>query len=205
MKFTALILIATLPVFAEETKKTDLLADGLASWTFVTKDGETPVETAWKVKDGVLSTDGEPIGYLRTKETFETYTLTFEWRWMPDTEDNNSGLLLHISKPGVAGPWPECIEAQLMQDNAGDFWSIGSTMEATGENKGKRWIRTADPIEKNLGEWNSMTVKCAGGEIVVHVNGVLVNKGKNASVLKGAIGFQAEGKTIEFRKITLER
>jgi len=70
---------------------------------------------------------------------------------------------------------------------------------------GQGWIRTSDPKEKPLGEWNTMTVKCSPNEILILVNGVLVNQGKNLSVNQGAIAFQAEGKPIEIRNVTVTR
>ncbi|MFK7850093.1 MAG: DUF1080 domain-containing protein [Akkermansiaceae bacterium] len=196
-----LISISTL-AFAED--HTSLLGKDLSNWTFITKEGEKDPSIAWKLKNGVLSTTGEPIGYLRTKENYKNYTLTYEWRWMPDSEKNNSGLLVHVGESGAAGVWPKCFEAQLMQGNAGDFWAIGESLEATGENQKRRWIRITDPAEKPLGEWNKMTVKCSETEITVHVNGTLVNKGTKLSTNQGAIGFQSEGKTIEIRKVILK-
>lgn len=209
MKLTtlALITLSTLSAFAEESKKADLLAKGLEGWTFITKEGEQPVDTAWKLTDGVLSTSGTPIGYLRTKETFKNYTLSFEWRWQPNTEKNNSGVLVHVSTPGAAGPWPKSFEAQLEHGNAGDFWCIGETLQATGEspNNGKRWLRTADPKEKPLGEWNTMTVTCTETEITVQVNGTQTNQGKTLSANQGAIAFQAEGFPIEIRNVLVTK
>lgn len=203
----ALITLSTFSAYAEESKKNDLLAKGLDGWQFITKDGEQPIDTAWKVSDGVLSTTGTPIGYLRTKETFKNYTLSFEWRWQPNTEKNNSGVLVHVSTPNPTGVWPKSFEAQLEQGNAGDFWCIGETLTAKGEspNNGKRWLRTADPKEKPLGEWNTMTVICAEDSIEVHVNGVLTNQGKTLSAKEGAIAFQAEGVPIEFRNVLVTK
>jgi len=153
MKIPAILLLTCLPVFAsiDEEETTELLGKDLSTWTFLTKDGEKPVETAWKLENGVLSTTGEPLGYLRTKESYKNYTLSVEWRWLPGTEENNSGILVHVSTPGAAGIWPKSFEGQFMQGNAGDFWNIGEKLEATGENKGGRWIRTSDESLLHIG------------------------------------------------------
>ncbi|MFN7343224.1 MAG: family 16 glycoside hydrolase, partial [bacterium] len=95
----SVIAFSTVVAFAEESKFTDLLTKGLEGWQFITKEGEKPADTAFKISDGILSTSGTPIGYLRTKETFKNYTLSFEWRWQPNTEKNNSGVLVHVSTP----------------------------------------------------------------------------------------------------------
>jgi hypothetical protein len=209
MKLITLPIFAFLTVaaFAEETKFTDLLSKGLEGWQFITKDGEKPADTAFKISDGVLSTAGTPIGYLRTKETYKNYTLSFEWRWQPNTEKNNSGILVHVSSLISGDKWPKSFEAQLEQGNAGDFWCIGETLNAAGENpnKGKRWIRTADPIEKAIGEWNTMTIFCSESEITVTVNGVVTNQGKTLSTNQGAIAFQAEGFPVEIRNLLMTK
>lgn len=209
MKLTAftIICLSACSAFAEEIQKHDLLAKGLETWTFITKEGEKPADVAWKLRDGVLSTTGSPIGYLRTKDTFKHYSLSFEWRGQPNTEKNNSGVLVHVSTPGASGPWPKSFEAQLEHGNAGDFWCIGETLTAKGTspNNGKRWLRTSDPKEKPLGEWNTMTVTCTDTEITVHVNGVLTNQGNPLSANQGAIAFQAEGFPIEIRNVLMTK
>ncbi|MFN4942294.1 MAG: DUF1080 domain-containing protein [Akkermansiaceae bacterium] len=203
----SVIAFSTVVAFAEESKFTDLLTKGLEGWQFITKEGEKPADTAFKISDGILSTSGTPIGYLRTKETFKNYTLSFEWRWQPNTEKNNSGVLVHASTPNPPGAWPKSFEAQLEHGNAGDFWCIGETLKAAGEspNNGKRWLRTADPKEKPLGEWNTMTVVCSETEIIVTVNGVVTNQGKTLSTNQGAIAFQAEGFPIEISNVLVTK
>ncbi|MFN6269122.1 MAG: DUF1080 domain-containing protein [Akkermansiaceae bacterium] len=203
----SVIAFSTVVAFAEESKFTDLLTKGLEGWQFITKEGEKPADTAFKISDGILSTSGTPIGYLRTKETFKNYTLSFEWRWQPNTEKNNSGVLVHVSTPNPPGAWPKSFEAQLEHGNAGDFWCIGETLKAAGEspNNGKRWLRTADPKEKPLGEWNTMTVVCSETEIIVTVNGVVTNQGKTLSTNQGAIAFQAEGFPIEISNVLVTK
>ncbi len=201
MKIPAILLLTAFSTLGEENL---LLKADLSNWSFESKEGAEAAEKSWKLEDGVLSTTGKPIGFIRTKESYEDYTLTFEWRWLPGTEKGNSGLLVHAGETEKGKDWPPCFEAQLFQNNAGDFWMIGEKLEASGENKGGRWIRTADPKEKSLGEWNTMTVVCKGDTITVHVNGTLVNEGKNLSTTSGSICFQSEGNPIELRKIVLE-
>lgn len=182
-----------------------LSKNDLTNWSFESEEGAEAGRKSWKLEDGVLSTTGKPAGFIRTKESYEDYTLTLEWRWLPGTEKGNSGVLLHVSTPNAAGQWPKSIEAQLEKGNAGDFWMIGEKLVATGENQRGRWIRTADPAEKPPGGWNTMTVTSKGDTLTVVVNGVTVNTGKEGTATKGAIGFQSEGTPIEFRNIALEK
>ena len=211
MKIIAILLLACLPVLAEEgVVKPALVAPrfhlfngkDLKGWTFFSAEGEAAAKASWSAKDGMLACTGKPTGYILTETAFHEYTLTFEWRWSGG-EAGNSGLLIHCGEHPEGKAWPKCIEPQLGSGNAGDFWGIGETLQGSGENKGARWIRTADPKEKPIGEWNTMTVVCVGDTISVTINGVLVNEGKNASVTAGAIGFQSEGSPIEFRNIVL--
>ncbi len=202
MKIPVIFLLTAVTAFAQE----NLLSKAdLSNWSFESKEGAEAAKKSWQLEDGVLSTTGKPIGFIRTKESYEDYTLTFEWRWLPGTEKGNSGLLVHAGETEKGQTWPPCIESQLYQDDAGDFWMIGETLEATGENEGRRWIRTADPKEKSLGEWNTMTVVCKADTITVHVNGTLVNEGKKLSTTSGSICFQAEGAPIGLRNIVLEK
>ncbi len=71
--------------------------------------------------------------------------------------------------------------------------------------KGRRRqiLNVTDGSEKPVGEWNSMTIEALGNEIIVHLNGDLVNHGANATVSKGKIALQAEGSEVEFRKVEL--
>ena len=48
-----------------------------------------------------------------------------------------------------------------------------------------------------------MEIICKGDEVVVWVNGDLVNHGYDATVESGKIAIQAEGSEVEFRRIDL--
>jgi hypothetical protein len=52
----SVIAFSTVVAFAEESKFTDLLTKGLEGWQFITKEGEKPADTAFKISDGILST-----------------------------------------------------------------------------------------------------------------------------------------------------
>ena len=201
MKTFAILLFATLPCFAQEslTAKADL-----SNWAFESNEGPEAAQKSWKLEDGVLSTTGKPTGFIRTMESFENYTLTLEWRWLPGTENGNSGLLVHAGETGEGKTWPPCFEPQLQQNSAGDIWMIGGKLEATGKNEGDRWHRTADPKEKPVGEWNTMTVVCKDDTLTIHVNGTLVNEAKKLSRTSGSIALQSEGAPIQFRNIILK-
>ncbi len=50
-----------------------------------------------------------------------------------------------------------------------------------------------------------MEIECKGDEVIVHVNGTLVNHGTKSTATSGKIALQAEGSEVEFRKLELTR
>ena len=172
------------------------------------QDTKIPVDTVWTVVDGVLICDGRPTGYLRTKTEHANYLLTFEWRFPPGSSGGNSGILVHTTTPNALGQWPKSVEVQLFRRNAGDFWVIpfDTTLKVKNEaarRRGRRYLNLTDDSEKPIGDWNKMEITCRGDEIIVKVNGDLVNHATDCSVQKGAICLQSEGAEIHFRKIVL--
>ena len=113
--------------------------------------------------------------------------------------------------------FPKSIEAQMMHENAGDFWCIVEDITVpdmekrrgpkkdwgTTEGKERRIKNLTDNSEKPLGQWNTMVVECLGSAIKVWVNGDLVNYGTHCTASKGQIALQAEGSEVEFRKVEL--
>jgi 3-keto-disaccharide hydrolase len=179
----------------------------LSGWTYHLARPDVPMEDVWSVKDGVLVCKGKPAGYLLTKKNdYQNYVLTLEWRW--PKQGGNNGVLVHVTKPGELGVWPKSLEVQLESGNAGDFWTIGTTIEIEhpeGRIEERRHINLSDGDEKPLGKWNKMEIACRGDEVTVKVNGKLVNHATHLSQTKGAIALQSEGTPIEFRKIKLKQ
>jgi hypothetical protein len=177
----------------------------LEGWTYHLDKEGVRMADVWSVKDGVLACKGRPAGYLITKKNdFENYVLTLQWRWTD--RPGNNGVLVHVTEPGALGVWPKSLEVQLGHGNAGDFWVIGTTIEVEnpeGRIEGRRHLNLTDDSEKPAGEWNEMEITCRGDEVIVKVNGDLVNHATNVSQSRGAIALQSEGAPIEFREIQL--
>jgi hypothetical protein len=72
-----------------------------------------------------------------------------------------------------------------------------------GPDDARRILNLTDGSEMPLGEWNTMKITCKGNEVIVHVNGTLVNHGSNCTASSGKIALQAEGSEVEFRKVEL--
>lgn len=180
-------------------------------------DGGKVVPPSFVVRDGLLISRGTPEGHLITDASFRDYRLTVEWRW-PD-EPGNCGVLVHTSVPRrLYGMYPQSIEVQMHAGNAGDFWCIGEDLVVpdmetrrgpkanwgVDGDRARRIHNLTEGSEKPTGEWNRMVIECRGREIVVWVNGQLVNHGTRCTADQGRITLQAEGAVCEFRRLDLE-
>ena len=180
----------------------------LDGWTTYVRDDAVDASEVWSVQNGVLRCEGQPFGYVRTIESYSDYILELQWRWTG--EPTNSGVLLHTI--GEDKIWPQCIEAQLKHESAGDFVTIqpGSTVTVNGV----RYQPEGDSIfnvapkqhpsnEHPPGQWNTYRIICRGDRIDLYVNGVHQNRAFNVWPSEGAIALQSEGSPIEFRNIVL--
>ena len=163
------------------------------------------MDKVWSVRDGVIHCTGKPNGYIRTVESYANYKLHLEWRW--PGKPSNSGVLLH--RAGIDKVWPKCVEAQLMHENAGDFWLLSfSTIQSGGKQIGPKQYANGKKKhpsnEKPLGQWNTYDIICNDGSVKLYVNGLLQNQGSGADPASGPICLQSEGTPIQFRNIYLE-
>jgi hypothetical protein len=203
----AALLIITAARVAESQEIELFNGKDFTGWTYYLSDEKTKMEDVWSVKDGVIVCKGRPSGYLRTEKDYSNYVLTLEWRWPEGTERGNSGVLVHSSTPKAIGVWPKSIEAQLALGNAGDIWVIGTTIEIPNADTrvmGRRHLNLTDNSEKPIGQWNRYEVTAKGDELILKVNGDVVNHATKCSETKGAICLQSEGAEVHFRNIKLK-
>jgi hypothetical protein len=64
-------------------------------------------------------------------------------------------------------------------------------------------FRGRQDVESPAGEWTRLEVTCKDRAMTIHVNGMLVNAGVDASVSSGRIMLQSEGAEIFFRRVEL--
>jgi hypothetical protein len=175
----------------------------LSQWTFLLPEGGK-MEDVWSIDgEGVLVCKGNPVGYLRTKDSFTDYVLKLEWRFNPVTKKaGNSGVLLRVQEPDQV--WPRSIEAQLMSGSAGDFWNIGNfVMTADAGRTNGRNTKHLRANEQPLGEWNEYEIIVDGGDVTLNVNGETLNAASNCERIPGTIALQSEGAEIHFRRVRL--
>jgi hypothetical protein len=220
MKRLALLLTLALPLAAAEPIQ---LFDGktLEGWVSdVPKaDTEPNLPASFIIREGNLVSLGNPRGHLISEKEFSNYKLVVEYRF--SAEPGNCGVLVHTTTPRYrSNMFPKSIEVQMSSGDAGDFWCIGENIEVPDmekrrprnnenqkfggeQNDARRIINLTDGSEKPVGEWNTMEIICKGAEVIVHVNGTLVNHGSKSTATSGKIALQAEGSEVEFRKLEL--
>ena len=199
-------------VFSTSAQTIDLFnGKDLNNWNFVVDKNQLPASDIFKVNKNAIHITGTPFGYMYTKDTYSNFKLHVEWKWLK--EATNSGIFLFVHPDKKSNPdfvWPNGVECQLSAGDAGDFVLLnGADIKEFVVGDGKK--RPAFPIVKKykesvempVGEWNNAEITCQSGEIIVYINGVLMNKGTGSLHKSGHIGLQSEGKDILFRNIRL--
>lgn len=206
-RLSIVILLAFLAVSCGQQSGEIFNGKDLSNWNFVVENNAVPGDQVYRVKEGVISIKGEPLGYMYTKEKYSNFTLELEYRWAG--EASNSGVFILIEDP--ANPFPRGVECQLMAGKAGDFVLLnGSDLneyrlpEGVTERPKFPVIEKMQPSsEKPAGEWNKMKISVIDGAISVFVNGVLQNEA-TSKVKEGHIGLQSEGKEVHFRNLMIK-
>ncbi len=222
-QWTFLIILVLVIGFSSCQKKTEQSAqtgiiklfngENLDGWyTFLKDKGlNNDPEGIFSVQDGMLRILGKENGYIATKNEYENFKLTVEFRYddlkfPPEDKKRNSGILYFFPADSTDKTWPHVVECQLMTGNVGDYVLMGPAMLIHGEQggAGKRVFPKTQDAEKPIGEWNTVQVIADGSSSTHIVNGVVVNQGTDCSVSKGKILIQSEGAELFVRKVELE-
>jgi hypothetical protein len=164
------------------------------------RDKDVGIENLFSIENNELKFATTDVGYFRTTENYSNFKLHAEWRWPENVDNGNSGILIYTQKDTV---WPQCVQVQLKRDNAGDIIAMNTFVAEASGKPNDIAVKFHDSNEKPLGEWNICDVSCSGDSLEVHINGKLQNKVSGIKITSGTIGFQLEGKPIEFRNIYL--
>jgi hypothetical protein len=147
---------------AETAAGWKLLFDGktTAGW----RGFKTPEPDAgWTVKDGALSPDPKTSRDIMTKDSFENFELSFEWKISPK---GNSGVMFHVIEQGdetyQSGP-----EYQVLDNSRG---------ERPLEQAGALYALYAPTMDmtKPVGEWNRGRIVVDHGKVQHWLNGMKV-------------------------------
>ncbi|MEM9801336.1 MAG: family 16 glycoside hydrolase [Planctomycetota bacterium] len=205
---------AMLPVAGPPTDDAIELFDGrsLEGWTWVPF---TPNNApgAFEVQDGLLVNRATPPGYLRTDATYGDFELEFDWRMNPQTrQGGRAGIMLRmqpseqIQRQAVIGElfWPEAIDLQLGTNEAGDLHAVRKfPMTADRRRFNGLIVRRMRDMEHRTGEWNHALVRLERGELVVRINGEVVNAATEVGGQPGPIGIRADGVETHLRNVRI--
>lgn len=226
----ALILIAVFPAAADDPALPKATIDGTGfgwrelwepDFEHVNGDADT-----WTFKDGVIYCTGQPIGVIKTKQSFTNFELVVEW--CHRKSGGNSGVFLWSSKealtdlpPGKLPPGG--IEVQVLDHGYaeqykattgkhsdwfttnGDVFPVGTSdmdpFPPVAPN-GKRSFPRKN-LSKGVDEWNHYYVRAINGEVRLWVNGEEVSGGNNCDPRSGYLCLESEGAPVEFRNLRI--
>jgi len=187
--------------------------DASADWRGYKKEN---VPDKWVVKDGALTLTGKGGGDIVTKEQYESFEFSIDWKISPG---GNSGIMFKVQE--TAGPpWNTGPEAQI-QDNAGGHdpqkagWMYGlypasvdttkppgewnrfilkCQKTAAGTFRCEHWMNGTKYVEYEIGsaDWNEKVAKSKFGKFPMF-----------AKASKGHICLQDHGNEVSFRNIKI--
>ena len=175
----AAMTLCCIPALAEESAKGDK-EEGFES-LFDGKSFEgwrvsesTP--TSWRIDNGLLVLTGGH-SHLFTEKKFDDFIVRFEWR--PVKKGYNSGFFIRGR------------QIQMAQGGAGRLF-------------GSEGTKGVPKLHRPPGEWNEWEVTCIGPKVSLKVNGKPAWEIDNFKPVRGPLGIEAEGHSIEFREIRIK-
>lgn len=197
MKKTILIALALIAVQTMSAQESIHLFNGKDLDGWVNHGDEK-----WYVEDGELICESGPkaeYGYLSTKEFYQDFELTLEFK---QEADGNSGVFIRSTFDGnkVSG-WQ--VEVAPPGKHTGGIY----------ESYGRQWLIKPDPEKEKvlkMGEWNTMKIRVNGANVTTWLNGVemvhlqddTIGKGKGAIALQIHDG---GGIKVRWRNIVLKK
>jgi len=171
-----------------------------SNWVYVLKDTTIEPVSVFKMDKGILKITGISSGYLRTRKVYQEFELNVEWRWTETP--GNSGVLVYIQPKDTI--WPVCYQVQQKVGDAGDIICMNGLWAKECTDSLKFTVKKMlASNEKPVKEWNNMKVICINRTLRVFVNGMLQNNITGLTAATGFIGFQNEGKPLEFRNLSI--
>ncbi len=200
---------------SSEDEKTIVLFDGssLDQWRGYKNE---KIGKGWKITDGALEFDGTGGGDICTKEEFENFELTLEWKV---SKGANSGIMYRVGlgdgAPYLTGPEYQILDDANHRDGKKDTTSAAA-LYALYKCEGKEL--------KKVGEWNTTKIVHVGNKVEHWLNGKKVvsaeidsddwkkrvngSKFKNwkkfGTLKKGHIALQDHGDQVWFRNIKIK-
>ena len=181
----------------------------LEGWTWVPQVSSN-APSAFRVEDGLVINSGLPIGYLRTDATYGDFELELDWRMNPvNRQTGPGGLMLRIQQNSVREFesetfWPQSLDVRLGTNEAGDVQAVRRfPVQADARRFNGLLARRMRDMEHRAGEWNQLFVRIEHGELLVRLNGEVVNAATQVGGTPGWIGLRAERCELQFRDVRL--
>lgn len=199
--------------FGEEVSKNKAKGKKI-EWIQVNTNDDT-----WVVKGDELICSGNPVGVIRTSESYENFILHIEWKHTK--AGGNSGVFVWSKAEPAKNRLPDGIEAQMLEPEwvnintkegkvpplvrvHGELFGMGGVKVTPDNLDGFRSV----PLEnrcKPKGEWNTYDLVCVDGTIKLSVNGKFVNGVSHATQKNGYICLESEGSEIIFRNLQVTK
>lgn len=115
------------PITPEEVIRPFNGKDLSGLYTWLKKTGREDPQHVFRFENGVLRCGAEDMGYLATKDAYQNFHMSVEYKWgeksTTDKYVRNSGILLNGVGPDGSqnGVWMTSIECQLAQGCEGDL------------------------------------------------------------------------------------
>ncbi len=168
-------------------------------------------ENNWVVEDGIVVCKGKGGGWLGTMRDYADFALRLEYRLRPA---GNSGVYIRAPEKG----WISRIgmEIQLLDDFHPSYANI-DFYQYTGSIY--HVVAPTCRASKKAGEWNALTVRAVGRQVVVILNGKTIVDAdldrcqKDPAVARehpglarstGRIGLQSHTDRVEFRNLRVK-
>ncbi len=151
---------------------------------------DAPRTGDWKVKNNTILCGGAGAGWLATKDTFQDFHLTLEFRGAASV---NSGVFLRSQREGQ--PHVTGYEVQI--------WDMQPAGFLTGSLVGSV---KASPTKIKADDWNAFDITVKGDHFLIKLNGQTVLDARDAKHSSGVIGLQCQpNQKIAFRNLRLRR
>jgi hypothetical protein len=155
------------------------------------------------IEDGLLKLKGG-TGWLRSRDTFDDFTLVVEFRFLE--EGANSGIFVRTGPTSNddENGWPnngyqvKCMDTISGRAPLATMIPYGAPpFEHTSD------LEALKSAYKSTGEWHRYEIICRGENLTVKLNDQTITRCTGIKNLCGHVGLQGENGKLEFRRIVL--
>lgn len=183
-------------------------------------------DDTWTWMGPQVACTGQPVGVIRTRDSFANFELVVEWRHLKS--GGNSGIFVWTGDEALADLQPGAlprggIEVQVLDHGYaeqyerssgkkadwfttnGDVFPVGAANMTPFEPVSPDGSRSFPRKNRSrgVGEWNHYYIRAINGEVRLWVNGEEVSGGKDCEPRRGYLCLESEGAPVEFRNLRI--